>query len=94
MTQTLTQALCGTHKVPLERIPDSDPERWNCPVCGVSDTRENVLREVMQHSKEVVARGFQNSIRNGIRNNPMIKAVGNLVPKGHYRFISDLEDRH
>ena len=93
MAETFAQVLCGNDKVPLERVANSEPERWRCPICGDSDTRENALREAMQHAKEVVARGFQNAVRNGIRHNPKIKAVGDLIPKGEYRFISDLETR-
>ena len=90
---TLTQAICGKDEVPLEPIADSQPESWRCPVCGDGDTRENVMREVKEHMKEVVARGFQNAIRKGIAGNPNIKAVGDLIPKRSYRFISDLETR-
>ncbi len=92
MTDTTThKVICNKCKVPLAPIADSNPERWTCPVCNVSDTRENVLREAGEHAKEVAARHLQDKARSIAQNSKFIKFEGKTIPKQHYRFITDFK---
>lgn len=92
MADTHTQILCGADKVPLKPVANSNPESWRCPVCGITDTRENVLREAQEHAKEVVARGFQSALRKGASGHSGLKFTGKVIPKRQHRFITDLKD--
>lgn len=92
MTNDFVKALCGAHKVELVAVTNHDPKDWfACPVCNVGDTRENVLREVGQHTKEVAARQFQELVRDTARQSKFMTFSGKTVPKGVYRFIGDFK---
>lgn len=91
MSEASLQILCNDCKVPPEPVPDSQPETWRCPECGVSDTRENVVGEANQHAMEVVARYQQNGIRKAVRGSSVLKFSGKTIPHGQYRFITDLK---
>lgn len=92
MAHDLVKALCGTCKVSLVSVADHDQEDWfSCPSCGAGDTRENVLREVGEHTKEVAARHLQEKMRDAARQSRFMKFSGKPVPKGDYRFIGDFK---
>jgi predicted RNA-binding Zn-ribbon protein involved in translation (DUF1610 family) len=71
-TKVTTQALCGICKVPLEAIANTHPERFGCPRCGVSDTRQNVLREMNAHSHEAIQRKWESNNKD-VRSFDLIK---------------------
>jgi rubredoxin len=91
MSQTTAQILCNKCKVPPEPIADSQPETWRCPRCGVSDTRENILREVKEHATEVAARYLQDGLRDAVRGNRFLKVESKPIPKRSYRFVTDFK---
>ncbi|MDP3406024.1 MAG: hypothetical protein Q8S03_15145 [Brevundimonas sp.] len=90
-TSTTHKILCNTCKVQPEPIPDSDPQEWGCPVCGVHDTTENILGEANQHIVEVTARHIQNKGREVAETSSFIQFSGKPVPYGVYRFVTDIE---
>jgi len=90
MSTEFVKALCAKCQVPPEAVTDDNGEdRFACPVCGESDTRENILREVGEHVKEVAARSLQELARETARRSKFITFSGEPIPKGSYRFISD-----
>lgn len=92
MTDTSAhQVLCNKCKVALEAVPDSDPKRWSCPECHVSDTHENVLREVGEYVQEVTARHLQDKMRAAAQGSKFIQFKGDPVPQGQYRFVTDFK---
>lgn len=92
MAADFVKALCAQCKVPPEPVTqDKGEERFACPRCGVNDTAENILREAMEHAKEVAARSLQEKARSVARGSKFIKFSGKPIPKGSYRFISDFK---
>jgi uncharacterized C2H2 Zn-finger protein len=92
MAADFVKALCARCKLPPEPVAQDDgEERFACPRCGVNDTRENILRDVREHAKEVAARSLQEKARGVARRSKFIKFSGKPIPKGSYRFISDLK---
>jgi predicted RNA-binding Zn-ribbon protein involved in translation (DUF1610 family) len=83
--------LCNACKVELELVPDSDPESWRCPSCGISDTRENVIGEAKKYVIEMVSRRLQDKARETAAKVRFAKFSGEPIPKGDYRFITDTE---
>lgn len=92
MANQMVKSLCGAYKVELVSIANHNPQDWfACPICKVGDTRENVLREVGEHAKEVAARYLQEGMRKAARNAKFITFSGKPVPQGNYRFVSDFK---
>lgn len=92
MTTDFVKALCGAHKVSLVSVANHNPEDWfACPICNVGDTRENVLREVGEHTQEVAARHLQEAARNTARKSKFMTFSGKPIPKGSYRFVGDFK---
>ena len=91
MSETTHQILCNACKVAPEPVPDSESETWRCPSCGVSDTRENIIREAKEHAVEVASRSLQDKARGVAEGSSFIKFEGKPIPKGVYRFVSDFE---
>lgn len=90
---TTHQVLCNACKVAPEPVPDSNPEAWRCPSCGVSDSRENIIGEVKKHAIEVASRRLQDTARKAAGRSRFIKFEGKPIPKGVYRFVTDIEAR-
>lgn len=92
MTSQFAQVLCAECHVPPEAVVQSGgEERFACPICGVSDTGENAIREAMEHAKEVAARSLQKSVHDVAQKSKFMKFEGAPIPKGTYRFISDFK---
>ena len=92
MRRQFVEALCGKCRVPLKAVIDKDAQdRFACPYCGISDTRDNILWEVGEYTKEVAARHFQANMRRGARGHRLLKLQERLVPTRAYRFIGDLK---
>lgn len=92
MASQTVAVLCAKCHVPPEGVAEREAEDWfACPECGTGDTRQNVIREAMDHAKEVAARSIQESARGVARRSKFIKFQGKPIPKGNYRFISDLK---
>lgn len=92
MSTDLVSALCGACKIPLEGPVDGDDQSvFSCPGCGRSDTRENVLREVAEHVKEVTARHLQEEMRAVARGSKFISYKGDPIPHRSYRFVSNFK---
>lgn len=92
MTETTDhQILCNACKVPPKPIPDSKPEEWGCGVCGVHDTRENIIREAKDHAIEMASRHVQDSARKAAGSSRFIKFSGKPIPHGDYRFVTDFK---
>jgi predicted RNA-binding Zn-ribbon protein involved in translation (DUF1610 family) len=90
MSAEFVKALCAKCQVPPEPVTDDNgEERFACPVCGEGDTRDNILREVGEHVKEVAARHLQEAARDVSRRSKFITFSGDPIPKGSYRFVSD-----
>ena len=92
MSANFVKALCGAHKVALVAVADHDPEDWwACPICGRGDTRQNVLREVGEHTKEVAARHLQEQMRDVARKSKFMTFKGATIPQRSYRFVVNLK---
>ncbi|GGZ21946.1 hypothetical protein [Asticcacaulis endophyticus] len=89
MSESTHKILCNACKVELKGLADTDPQLYGCPVCGISDTRDNVMREATEYTKEMIARDFQDSVRNTARKSKLLKFSGKPIPHGVYRFITD-----
>ena len=50
--------LCSACNVPLEIRVDHDHEFAVCPICGIFDTKENVIREAGESLVDKLARGM------------------------------------
>lgn len=85
------QILCNECKVPPKPIPNSDPQEWGCPDCGVHDTAENIIREAKDHAVEVASRHFQNSVRKVAEGSRILKFSGKTIPHRDYRFVTDFK---
>lgn len=92
MASDFVEALCAKCHVPPEPVTKPDSEgRFACPTCGESDTAENILREVKQHVVELASRNLQEQARGIARGSKFIKFEGDPIPKGEYRFISNMK---
>ncbi len=91
---TISHVKCSQCQVPLERSAEPNPEsRYSCSVCGVSETEENIMREVGDYFVEHCAAGFDKILSDTARGNKFLKYEGSLAKKVHHRFVIDLETR-
>lgn len=86
-------AKCARCDVPLKGPPDpKSDDRLACPVCGESDSFENVMREtaeyVVQKMSEALGDGLGDIAR---KSGGAIKVTANHRPHRNYRFIVDYE---
>ncbi len=92
MATDTVEALCGKCKVPLEGAAKANDQTvFACPKCRRGDTRKNVMRDVTKHVEEVTARHFQEGLRRSARGSGLLKVTSKPIPKGSYRFISNLK---
>ena len=86
-----TDVQCAKCKVALEGASDTDPEAiFTCPVCGVSDTQENVLREISEYVAEQTTEHISSSFRDAARRDKNLKFTEAPRQKREFRFIVDL----
>lgn len=88
----IKNVLCGACYVPLEGIANGESQdRFTCPSCGHSDTRENVLREVGEYAKEMAAQHLEKTMADAARGSKFLKFKPAYRPQRVYRFIVDLD---
>jgi hypothetical protein len=76
--------LCARCHVRVELPADSNPEtKVSCPVCGESDTLENVLRESGQYLAHKL---LSETLRNAISQSSALTFKEG--PEVHFRFIT------
>jgi uncharacterized Zn finger protein (UPF0148 family) len=75
--------LCAACKVEVGRREDGSV---GCPKCGISDSERAVGAEVERHLLEIAQRRSQDLIK-GVKG---FKVTLSNIPRGRYRFISDL----
>ena len=92
MAGNVKEALCGKCKVALKGPAEPEPESvFACPVCGESDTYQNVVRIAGEVFHEQSARFLQEKARSVAAGSKFITFKGEPVPKRQHRFIVDLE---
>ena len=90
MSADTQSILCGSCRVPIEGPADGkDDNVFTCPMCGRSDTRKNVLKEVEAFVVELAERSLQESMRESFRGSKFIKVDTKPIPKKTYRFVTD-----
>jgi hypothetical protein len=92
MTTQAVSILCGKCRVGLEGPAEPDPESvYTCPVCGQSDSFENVMASVTAFSEELMAEKFDKMLVDSFRSSKMIKVTGKPNHKGFHPFITDMK---
>ncbi len=90
-THTIKCAKCN---VPVEKQPSAQAEDIvGCPICGVSDTQENVVREAGDYATSKVSSALDSMLEGfASGSESMTYQKG---PRDHksYRFIVDYEPR-
>lgn len=90
--QSIKDAQCFACKVLLEAAPEPDCQtRWACPICGVGESRENILAECGDYAKEQAARYVQELARKLYGSGGMYQLTLNPIPERSYRFFMDIE---
>jgi len=83
---------CAECNLALEGPVDPQPhDIVACPGCGVSDTLENVTREVGEYVAEKMAESLSVDMRDAFRGSDLIKVTSDYRPQGSHRFIVDLD---
>lgn len=91
MTTTHT-IKCAKCNVPVERSSDAQANgNVSCPVCGVSDTRENVEREVAEYVTSKASEALSASMERAARGSKFITYKKGPSDDKTYRFIVDYE---
>lgn len=84
-------AKCAQCKVALQGPDDGEPQdRFACPSCGQSDTRENVEREVADYVQEQLADALGASIDETVRGSKFVKVRKPVRQPRRYRFYIDV----
>ena len=84
--------LCAKCRVPIKGPAKPDPDSvLSCPVCGESDTFDNIKGELAQQAKEHLAKHFQAAMGKAARGSKSLKYTPGAIPKRTYRFVVDLE---
>lgn len=92
MASDIKEALCGKCKVALKGPAEPEAQSvFACPVCGESDTYENVVRIAGEFFAEESARYLQEKARAVAAGSKFITFKGELIPQRQHRFIVDLE---
>lgn len=79
---------CAACNVPIQGPSDSDPKAiFSCPSCGVSDTAENIVREVGEYVQEQGAEYLDSTFRDVARRNKSFKFTPARRQKKTYRFV-------
>ena len=87
---TIDHAQCAACKCDLEVFPNAEPDPIAaCPKCGLSDTFENVTREIMEYVSEQELQHRFDALINTTHRDKFIKVTPHFRPKGGYRFIVD-----
>jgi len=84
---------CAKCDVPLQgAATDPQPtDMVSCPKCGVSDSLENVIREVGEYVEEKTAEYLAGEMRDATRGSKTMTFKEKPRPKKTYRFIMDLD---
>ena len=83
--------MCGSCKAPLEGTTNAQGQDiFRCPFCGISDTRENVVRISGEYVKEQAEGSLHKTLRKAAGGNRMFKHKSSFRPKGGHRFIVKL----
>lgn len=84
----IRNVICAKCKVPIEAVSKPDAKTvFSCPVCGVSDTRENAMREAAEHLREQAIEGFHRPFKQLAARSKSFKFTPAPSKKRHYRFV-------
>ena len=87
---TTYQAKCARCDVPLGGDADAGPHTvFSCPRCGISDTFENIEREIGEYIAEKVSDSLDKMFEDAARGNPSLKYKKDYRPHKTYRFVVD-----
>lgn len=89
-THTIKCAACN---VPLQgEVIDGKPEgTFACPTCGVSDSHENIMREIGDYTRENMVHELSRTLERATRGSKFLTLKKRHRPKKVYRFIIDLD---
>ena len=84
---------CATHNVPLKgEVVDGQPKgTFSCPVCGIGDTYENIMREIGEYASEKAADMLADTLERSTRGCDFLTFKKGHHPKKVHRFIVDLD---
>lgn len=90
MTNTIREILCGVCKVPLKGPTEAKPhDRFSCPRCGASDTRQNVERIAGEYVTDQLAEQVSSQFANAFRGSKSVTITKSSRPKRMHRFMID-----
>lgn len=82
---------CARHNVPLKgEVVDGQPKgAYSCPVCGVGDTYQNIVREIGEYMVEKAADEISAGFERAARGSDILTFKKGRRPKKVYRFVVD-----
>ena len=92
MTNSTHIVLCGTCRVEVEGPTEPYPDaRYACPVCGNSDTFDNVSASCNAFAEEFLGNKLQESLVKSMRGSDFIEVTAQPINNGPYPFILYME---
>jgi hypothetical protein len=86
-----TDIKCAKCKVPIQGLGKPDPKSIGvCPVCGASDTQENIMREAGEYVHQQTTENLGNPFRDLARRHKSFKFTEAPRQKRAFRFIVDI----
>jgi hypothetical protein len=90
MTTTTHQIKCAKCNVPIEGPADAKADSMvGCPICGISDTKENVEREAADYVTRQTADALDAMIEGISRSHKWITHTQGTRENKAYRFVVD-----
>jgi len=88
-THTIKCAKCN---LALQGPADPEPDdALICPGCGMSDTLENVTREIGEYVTECMAEAIGGTVRDAFRGTEFIEVTTDHRHQTLHRFVVDLD---
>ena len=92
MTENLKSALCGKCLVPLQGdASNGAPDRFECPSCGRSDTREVVTQEVARFARDKAAEHLNAGLRRAAAGSRFLKVERQFSVSADHKYVVELD---